>query len=168
MKKLLVCLLPVLALPLLTGCLWTSVPVESGGISSTEIVTFTEAPDHIHTPSGGNNLVEHDPVGYCGNTVTTVTRTPMGKGAGEEETVSFWGSDSVGLTDLLRWLDYSDGICRCLPEYAVETEFGDGVYGVNLTEGYVRRNDRQVSLTEEQQSLIRDIFQRQFSTGGNL
>lgn len=117
-----------------------------------------EIPEHIHTLSEGNNIVEHDPAGYCGNTMTTVSRV-----AGPEEEpweASFDGSDSVDLTDLLLYLDYSGPVCRCLPEYNVDTEFGTG-YGVNLTEGYARHEGGQVSLTEEQAVMIQAILDRQ-------
>lgn len=101
----------------------------------------------------GDNVVVHEPVGYCGNTMTTVRYTPMGK-TGEPWEKTFAGSESVGLTDFVRWLHYSDGICRCLPEYTVVTEFGDE-YGVNLTDGYVRHGDKQVSLTEDQVTYLK-------------
>ncbi|MCI8463748.1 MAG: hypothetical protein HFG25_12545 [Lachnospiraceae bacterium] len=119
----------------------------------------TKAPDedtHSHVLSSGNNVIEHDPAGYCGNTVTTVVFHPT---SGDGWECSFWGSDSVNLTDLLRFLDYSEGICRCMPEYTVSTEF-DQNYGINLTEGYVRCEDEQVSLTAEQLDTIRDILER--------
>lgn len=114
-----------------------------------------------HRPSQGDNTVEHEAAGYCGNTVTTVSReTRMG---GEPWEASFWGGDSVALTDLLRYLDYSGGVCRCLPEYNVDTEFGTG-YGVNLTDHYARRGDGQADLTEEQVNQIREILERQGAT----
>lgn len=106
-------------------------------------------PDHSHTAPVGNNVVEHEPVGYCGNTVTTVRYAPMGK-AGEEWEHSFWGGSSVGLTDFLRWLNYSGEVCRCLPEYYVKTEFASSEYGINLSEGYVRFEGKQMQLTQEQ------------------
>ena len=46
-----------------------------------------------------------------------------------------------------------------MPEYTVSTEF-DQNYGINLTEGYVRCEDEQVSLTAEQLDTIRDILER--------
>lgn len=105
-----------------------------------------------------DNTVEHEKAGYCGNTVTTITRkTWLG---GEPWEVSFWGDDSVVLTDLLLYLDYSDGICRCQPEYNIDTEFGTG-YGINLTEGYVRHDGGQTSLTAEQIETIQGILDRQ-------
>lgn len=143
---------------------------ESGGISTTGIPDRSldasangaegEAnPDeHSHVLSEGNNIVEHEAAGYCGNTVTTVSREAW---AGDEPwKVSFWGDDSVALTDLLLYLDYSGDTCRCLPEYTVDTEFGAG-YGINLTEGYVRHDGGQVSLTAEQIEQIQEILDRQ-------
>ncbi|MBR2934545.1 MAG: hypothetical protein IKB79_03095 [Oscillospiraceae bacterium] len=94
-------------------------------------------------------MVEHEPEGYCGNTVTSVRYAPMGK-VGEGWERSFWGGASVGLTDFLRWLDYSGEICRCLPEYYVKTEFASSEYGVNLSEGCVRFEGKQSQLTQEQ------------------
>lgn len=117
-----------------------------------------EIPEHIHTPSEGNNIVDHDPAYYCGNTMTAVSRV-----AGPEEEfweASFDGIDSVDLTDLLLHLDYSGPVCKCLPEYNVDTEFGTG-YGINLTEGHVRYDSGQVSLTAEQVEEIQAILDRQ-------
>lgn len=113
-------------------------------------------PEDVHELAVESNILPHDSVGYCGNTITTVR---CGGGLeGEEWVKSFWGSPSVELTDLLLYLDYSGDICRCLPEYVVETEFSDTAYGVNLTAGYVRHDGGQVSLTEEQVSLIESII----------
>ena len=109
----------------------------------------TSQPDHSHTPPDGSNVVAHEPVGYCGNTVTTVRYAPMGK-TGEEWERSFWGGHSVSLSDFLRWLNYDDGTCRCLPEYYVKTEFAASEYGINLSDGYVRFEGKQCQLTEEQ------------------
>ena len=63
----------------------------------------------------------------------------------------------------LWYLDYSGDVCRCLPEYSVDTEFGTG-YGVNLTEGYARSGGGQTDLTEEQVEQIREILERQGET----
>ncbi len=113
--------------------------------------------EHTHTLSTTDHTVEHEPVGYCGNTVTTIScGTSFG---GESWEKSFDDDDSVVLTDLLRYLDYSDPICRCPSEYNVDTEFGTG-YGINLTEGYARYNGGQVSLTSEQIETIQDIIDR--------
>lgn len=112
---------------------------------------------HIHTLHEGDNILEHAPVGYCGNTITTVSYTPFGQKEKEAWETSFWGDKSVALTDLLLHLDYSEGICRCKPEYTVETEFGKS-YGLNLTDGYARYEDTQVSLTAEQLEMVREIL----------
>lgn len=119
-----------------------------------------------HEPAEEPQTVADPVSGYCGNTVTEVVldeenlafwgsdSLPVDAG-----TYSFWGSDSVALTDLLINLDYADDVCRCLPEFTVNTEFGDG-YGVNLTEHYVRYGDHQCPITEEQAELIRGVLER--------
>ena len=50
-------------------------------------------------------------------------------------------------------------VCRCLPEFTVDTEFGGG-YGVNLTESYARCESGQAALTAEQTDAIRDVLER--------
>lgn len=116
--------------------------------------------DHSHHAPTAGNVVEHEPEGYCGNTITTVRYDPMGK-EGEGWERSFWGGVSVGLTDFLRWLNYSDEVCRCIPEYYIKTEFSNSEYGINLSEGYVRFEDKQCQLTQEQaqwlQTMIKEI-----------
>lgn len=107
--------------------------------------------DH-HEPAAEPQTVEDPVTGYCGNTVTEVTL--------DGETYSFWGDDSVALTDIVVNLAYDPkGVCKCLPEFTVDTEFGDG-YGVNLTESYARCEAGQASLTEEQTETIRSILER--------
>ena len=108
--------------------------------------------DHNHIPAD-EPLTVDDPVsGYCGNTITEVL---LNGG-----TFSFWGGDSVTLTDLLINLDYDpDQVCRCLPEFTVNTEFGSG-YEVNLAESYVRCETGQTALTAEQVEQIRGILER--------
>lgn len=114
--------------------------------------------DHDHQPAEGDNIVPHEQMLYCGNTITTVRRNDwLGDTPWE---ASFWGGDSVALTDLLIHLDYSGDICRCLPEYYVKTEFSEEEYGVNLSDSYARYNGGQVELTQEQTDLIRDILER--------
>lgn len=127
-----------------------SVPAESA--------SQPEEPDHSHQPAEGDNTVPHEQMGYCGNTITRVSHEP--RTSGEDWESSFWGGDSVALTDLLLYLDYQEGICRCLPEYMVETEFSEEPYGISLTEGYARHGDSQVDLTQEQVELIREILDR--------
>lgn len=144
MRKILVVFCVLLAL---TGC--RTSPYDSDGTVSSPV----HSPDHSHTAAMGKNVVDHEPEGYCGNTVTTVRCERMGKQEENWER-SFWGGTSVGLTDFLRWLDYDDGICRCLPEYYVKTEFSASEYGINLSEGYVRFEGGQTQLTDEQLAFL--------------
>ncbi len=109
--------------------------------------------EHGHVSAAQCNIIAHEEVGYCGNTQTAL-RKMNGRQVVWE--TSFMYGDSVALTDLLRWLDYSDGICRCLPEYEVDTEFG-GAYGINLSQGYVRYGEAQVQLTGEQLERVSEI-----------
>lgn len=106
---------------------------------------------HSHVPAK-TPLPVDDPVsGYCGNTVTEVVWN--------SEAFSFWGTDSVTLTDILINLAYDpEQICRCLPEFTVNTEFGAG-YGVNLSGAYARCEKGQAALTAEQVDKIREIIQ---------
>ena len=125
-------------------------PVSSPGDAS-------PAADHVLLPDGAQNVVPHDSPGYCGNTVTTVVYHPL-EGAGFTKT--FGGDDSVALTDLLRFLDYSaDRVCNCAPEYTVNTEFGAG-YGLSLSQGYARYQGGQVQLTAGQVEEFRQILAR--------
>lgn len=117
-----------------------------------------EEPDHSHQPAREDNVLPHEEAGYCGNTVTTVRQNERLND--EPWEVSFWGDDSVALTDLLLHLDHSGDICRCLPEYYVDTEFGEESYGVSLSSGYARCGDGQVELTQEQIQLIQGILDR--------
>lgn len=110
-----------------------------------------ETDTHTHQLAETAQMVEHDSVGYCGNTMTTVTCDAW--------EVTFSGGESVFLTDLLRHLDYREGVCRCAPEYRVDTEFGTD-YGLSLREGYARYKGAQVSLTEEQIEEIREIMEK--------
>lgn len=136
----------------------TGAPAETVPEESAANAPEDPEPSHVHQPSRDSNVVAHEPAGYCGNTVTTVSRETCP--GSEPWEASFWGDDSVALTDLLRYLDYSGDVCKCLPEYYVDTEFGTG-YGVNLTEGYARYDGRQTDLTEEQAALIQEILNRQ-------
>lgn len=94
--------------------------------------------------------VNGDPIyGYCGNTRTVI------RISGQE--YPFIGNDSITLTDLLRHLDYSPHkVCKCLPEFKVETEFGS--YGIHLGQGYARCEAGQAALTREQVATIRHIL----------
>lgn len=107
---------------------------------------------HAHDPAAEPETVADPVSGYCGNTVTEVTL--------DGETYSFWGSDSVALTDVLINLAYDpDHICRCPVEFTVDTEFGDG-YGVNLTESFARCEAGQAALTAKQAEAIQGILSR--------
>lgn len=130
-----------------------SAPEESGSI-----VSQPEEPDHGHQCAQEDNVLPHEEVGYCGNTITKVRQNE--RLVEDPWEVSFWGSDSVALTDLLIHLDYSGEICRCLPEYYVDTEFSQEEYGLNLTSGYVRYGEGQVELTQEQVELLQGILER--------
>lgn len=129
----------------LTAC--QTIPYDSDGAASAQL------PDHSHAVIQDGNVVAHEPEGYCGNTITTVRCT-----SGEGWEKSFWGSASVGLTDFLRWLELGEEVCRCLPEYYVETEFGTGEYGINLSAGYVRFEGRQTQLTQEQVEWLQGVL----------
>lgn len=133
------CVPVCLAVLLLTGCSVDPFAVEAG----------VSLPEHSHVAAQSDNVVGHDPVGYCGNTVTTVRCERLGKQEERWER-SFWGGASVGVTDFLRWLDFSEEICRCLPEYYVKTELSASEYGISLTGGYVRYEGKQCQLTEDQ------------------
>ncbi len=89
---------------------------------------------------------------YCGNTQTTVYFQDGKK-------YTFLSGNSVLLTDILRHLSYDpQKICRCLPEYTVDTEFGTG-YGISLRDhGYVRCEKGQAELTQEQYDQIQSIL----------
>lgn len=107
---------------------------------------------HTHAPADEPLTVENPASGYCGNTVTTVCL--------DDKEYAFWGGDSVTLTDILINLAYDpEQICRCMTEFAVDTEFGNG-YGVNLSESFVRCGAGQAALTAEQAETIRDIARR--------
>ncbi len=153
MKKisLLLCLLFVLS-----AC---ASPYDSDGAVS------VSEPDHSHPAPESGNVVAHEPEGYCGNTVTTVRCIPMGK-AGNGWERSFWGGSSVGLSDFLRWLDYSGEVCRCLPEYYVKTEFAASEYGINLSDGYVRFEGGQCQLTQEQTEWLKSAIDEIEKGGG--
>lgn len=144
--------LVVLLCLLLTLCACESSDAADGSRSD-------PVPEHSHLPFVGDNVAEHAPEGYCGNTVTTVRCVQV---AGQEENWerSFWGETSVALTDFLRWLEMDDGTCRCLPEYYVKTEFAAGEYGINLTHGYVRFEGRQTQLTQEQLDFLQELLAR--------
>ena len=108
--------------------------------------------DHTHQPATEPQTVDDPVTGYCGNTWTTL-HLPNG------QDYSFMYGHSVTLTDILANLNYDPmKVCRCLPQYTVDTEFGTG-YGINLAEGYARCDKGQTDLTKEQVETIREIIQ---------
>lgn len=111
------------------------------------------AGDHTHQKADEPQTVSDPYNGYCGNTMTNVYRIADGQSSG-----AFMAGNSVYITDLLLNLDYDpQKICKCLPEYTVDTEFYRG-YGVNLSEGYARCDKGQAELTSEQIDKLREIL----------
>lgn len=107
--------------------------------------------DHSHQAAATAQTVDDPFVGYCGNTQTTLH-------IGDKEYTFMYGN-SVTLTDILLNLKYDPmRICRCRPEYTVNTEFGKG-YGINLTAGYARCDKGQADLTQEQIDTIAEIIE---------
>lgn len=107
--------------------------------------------DHSHQMAATAQTVDDPFIGYCGNTQTTLY-------IGDKEYTFMYGN-SVTLTDILINLNYDPmRICRCRPEYTVDTEFGKG-YGINLTAGYARCDKGQAELTQEQIDTIAEIIE---------
>ena len=114
--------------------------------------------DHAHQVASEAQTVDDPVTGYCGNTWTTLY---VG-----EKTYTFMYGHSVTLTDILVNLNYDPmRVCRCRPEYTVDTEFGKG-YGINLTAGYARCEKGQADLTQEQINTIAQIIQWAETTNG--
>lgn len=108
---------------------------------------------HSHGLAAESQTVADPVTGYCGNTMTTITR--------DGQTYTFMGGDSVNLTDILINLQYDPmKVCRCAPEFTVTTEFGSP-YGVNLSQGYARCEDGQADLTADQIARIGKILENQ-------
>ena len=113
---------------------------------------------HTHMTALQPETVDDPITGYCGNTLTTVYLNGQSYG--------FMGGNSVTLTDILVNLDYDPmKVCRCLPEFTVDTEFGLG-YGINLTAGYARCDKGQANLTTEQVMQVRQILEWLNTTRG--
>ena len=107
--------------------------------------------DHNHQVAATAQTVDDPVTGYCGNTWTRLHID------GKE--YSFMYGYSVTLTDILVNLDYDPmRVCRCRPEYTVDTEFGIG-YGINLAAGYARCDKGQADLTQEQIDTIAEIIE---------
>lgn len=112
---------------------------------------IVESEEHLHMAALTPQTVEDPITGYCGNTQTTLY---IG-----DDAYTFMGGQSVALTDILANLDYDPNkVCRCRPEYTVDTEFGSG-YGINLTAGYARCEKGQADLTVEQLKAIAEVIE---------
>lgn len=106
--------------------------------------------DHAHTPA--ESLEKENVSGWCGNLSATVYL--------DGEIYPLSGSHAVTLTDILYRLDYSpDMLCRCMAEFTVDTEMGQG-YEVNLTEYFVRFEGGQASLTIEQADVLQSVLEK--------
>ena len=107
---------------------------------------------HSHQPAAKAQTVSNPISGYCGNTQTTIY---FDNGSSH----TFMSGNSVTLTDILVNLDYDPNkVCKCLPEYKVDTEFGKD-YGISLSDSYVRCEKGQAELTEEQVKTVKEIIE---------
>lgn len=163
MKRLFVLILTGTLLLYLAGCQSTSqqehgftplpvIPEESQtGCDSTLVRNADGGEDHSHRVASEAQTVDDPITGYCGNTQTTLH-------IGDKEYTFMYGH-SVTLTDILINFNYDPmRVCRCRPEYTVDTEFGKG-YGINLTQGYARCEKGQADLTQEQIGTIAGIIE---------
>ncbi len=107
--------------------------------------------DHEHKAAKVAQTVKNPVSGYCGNTMTTIYFD-------DDEKFTFMSGNSVTMTDILANLDYDkEKICKCLPQYRVDTEFGTN-YGINITEGFVRCDKGQAELTQIQIDKLKEII----------
>ncbi len=133
----------------------TEVPKNSVPDTADEVVVYYNDvkmyDGHSHSPANEAQTVDDPVTGYCGNTQITIYFDN-----GKSHT--FMSSNSVTMTDILVNLKYDKNkLCKCLPEYKVDTEFGTG-YGINLTEGYARCDKGQAELTREQIDKLKEII----------
>lgn len=133
----------------------TEVPKNSVPDTADEVVVYYNNvkmyDGHSHSPANEAQTVDDPVTGYCGNTQTTIYFDN-----GKSHT--FMSGNSVTMTDILVNLKYDKNkLCKCLPEYKVDTEFGTG-YGINLTEGYARCDKGQAELTREQIDKLKEII----------
>lgn len=106
--------------------------------------------NHIHQIPPHTQTISDPITGFCGNTQTTLYLN--------EKTYTFMYGNSVTLTEILANLNYDPGkICRCMPQFTVDTEFGIG-YQIHLDNGFVRCEKGQAELTLEQIEQIREII----------
>ena len=139
MKRIFIAFISTLLILLLCAC------------ESTDSSLQSSTSEHAHQIAAKEQTVSEPISGYCGNTITTIYFD-------ENNSYEFWGGESVTMTDILVNLDYDKNkLCKCLPEYTVDTEFGMG-YGINLTAGYVRCDKGQADLTEEQIDKLKEII----------
>ncbi len=126
-------------------------------IREAEIPTFAAAEDapaaatgaHAHAPRPAEST-EGEAGDWCGNMTAQIHWN------GTNHSLS--GTCAVTLTDILYSLPYSEAnLCRCLPEFTVDTEMGEG-YEISLSQHFVRYDGRQASLTEEQTAQIQEIL----------
>lgn len=140
MKKIIAVFISLVLLFLLCAC-------ETTGSDLSSIIS-----NHTHQVTEETQIVSDPVTGYCGNTITTIYFE-------DDKSYEFWGGESVTVTDILINLDYDKNkLCKCLPEYTVDTEFGTG-YGINLSAGYVRCDKGQADLTAEQIDKLKDIVE---------
>ena len=133
----------------------TEVQKDSAPDTTDEVVIYyndVEMYDgHSHSPANEAQTVDDPVSGYCGNTQTTIYFD-------NDKSYTFMSGNSVTMTDILVNLKYDKNkLCKCLPEYKVDTEFGIG-YGINLTEGYARCDKGQADLTREQIDKLKEII----------
>ena len=133
----------------------TEVPKDRAPDTADEIVVYYNDvkmyDGHSHSPANEAQTVDDPVSGYCGNTQTTIYFD-------NDKSYTFMSGNSVTMTDILVNLKYDKNkLCKCLPEYKVDTEFGTG-YGINLTEGYARCDKGQADLTREQIDKLKEII----------
>ena len=133
----------------------TEVPKYSAPDTADEVVVYYNDVNmydgHSHSPANEAQTVDDPVSGYCGNTQTTIYFD-------NDKSYTFMSGNSVTMTDILVNLKYDKNkLCKCLPEYKVDTEFGIG-YGINLTEGYARCDKGQADLTREQIDKLKEII----------
>lgn len=127
-------------------------PAEAAPESAAAGATSSMCIDHAHNPIDSPETGEDTVGGYCGNTMAVLS---VG-----DEAYTLYGSDAIALTDILINLDYSpETVCRCTAEYTADTETKTG-FEISLTAYFVRCEDGQAALTEEQAEVIRDIIDR--------
>lgn len=124
---------------------------QSSTAAQNELSIAQEENSHTHVFAAEEQTENELVGGYCGNTKTTI-HFPNGKKC------TFMYEKSVELTDLLFRAAYDkDSVCLCTYEYIIDTDLGTGYY-VNLTEGFVRNEEGQVSLTQGQIEKIKSII----------